>query len=127
MEGTVPTVAMSRALERWEQLAARRFPRAAAWLSGAEPRAKRRRLLALAACVAAAYALFGGDQGLLALASTQRQKAALRSEIEGLRAGNAALERDIARLASSPQLYEKTAREELLLKKPGELIYRFRD
>ena len=95
------------------------------WLRPEHPRARGRRLLAAGVGLALAWALFGGQQGLFALVMSQREKAHLRAEIEDLRAGNGDLEKRIALLQGHPEAYERTAREKLLLMRPGDTIYRF--
>lgn len=96
-----------------------------AWLHPRHPRARNRRLLALAAAGVLAWGVFGGSQGLFALALSQREKAQLRREITDLRQQNKQLEQQAALLAAHPEAYERTARERLLLMRPGEIVYRF--
>jgi cell division protein FtsB len=95
------------------------------WLRPEHPRARARRLLAVGLGLGLLWALVGGQQGLFALVMSQRDKAHLRSEIEDLTAGNGALEKRITLLQGHPEAYERTAREKLLLMRPGETIYRF--
>jgi cell division protein FtsB len=95
------------------------------WLRPDHPRARGRRLVAVGAGLALAWALFGGQQGLFALVMSQREKAHLRAEIEGLKAGNTDLERRITLLQGHPEAYERDAREKLQLMRPGDTIYRF--
>jgi cell division protein FtsB len=89
------------------------------------PKATQRRLLAGAGALAVAWLLLGGQQGLFALAMSQREKARLREDIIQLKVDNAKLEAQADALARDPEASEKTARERLLLMRPGEIIYRF--
>ena len=114
---------MKRAIDLWR----RWQDRAGEWLGGPSPRHRRRRMLAWAGAALLAWGLFGGDQGLVALLSTQRQKGALRAEISALEASTKELNAQMAQLAADPRLYEKVAREKLMLKKPDEVLYRFHD
>jgi cell division protein FtsB len=98
-----------------------------AWLDAQHPRAQRRRLLAVGLALFALWGLFGGQQGLFALVSSQREKAQLRAEIEQLGADNAALHGQLADVGRHPEVYEKVAREKLMLMRPGETLYRFHD
>jgi len=95
------------------------------WLRPSHPKARNRRLLAVALACGAAWGLFGGSQGLFALLTSQHEKARLRSEITQLRESNKGLEAQVARWAAHPEAYEKTARERLLLMRPGDTLYRF--
>lgn len=95
------------------------------WLRPQHPRARNRRLLAVAVGLMLAWGLFGGQQGLFALAMSQRDKAHLRSEIISLKTENEQLAQKAAMLARDPEAYERTARERLLLMRPGETVYRF--
>jgi cell division protein FtsB len=72
-----------------------------------------------------AYMIFGGDQGLLSLASSWHESWALKREIAMLQASNQDLVAKQAVLRNDRASYEKTAREKLFLKNPGDLIYRF--
>src|SRR5579871_5003783 len=90
------------------------------------PQAKRRRrgLLALG-ILGLAWVVFGGPQGLWSLGSSLHERWALGREIESLKKENADLQQRSLALASDRAYYEKVAREKLMLKQPGELIYRF--
>ncbi len=90
-------------------------------------RLRRRRLMLFGIIVMMLWALFGGKQGLVALLGSANEKASLRREIVALEARERTLEGDLRRLQAQPQLVEKTAREKLMLMRPGELIYRFDD
>jgi cell division protein FtsB len=90
------------------------------------PQKRRRRRFALWALLGMlAYSIFGGDQGLISLASSWHETWALRREIAQLQASNQELEGRQQALRSDRAAYEKTAREKLFLKSPGDLIYRF--
>ena len=95
-----------------------------AWLS-AGPKAGRRRLMVAVPALALAYFLLGGRQGLVALVMSQREKAKLREEIVQLRSDNERLRAEADATARNPYSCEKTARENLQLMRPGEIIYRF--
>jgi cell division protein FtsB len=99
--------------------------RAKHWLRPDHPNAGRRRLLAAVPAVLVLWFLLGGQQGLFALAMSQREKAKLREEIVALREDNAKLQVLADSMARNPETCEKTAREKLLLMRPGETIYRF--
>jgi cell division protein FtsB len=87
---------------------------------------KRRRRFAVWTLLALlAYSIFGGDQGLVSLASSWHEEWALKREITQLQASNSELEAKQQALRSDRAAYEKTAREKLFLKNPGDLIYRF--
>jgi cell division protein FtsB len=87
---------------------------------------KRRRRMALAAvALGGLYAVFGGDQGLVSLALSWRETWALKREIVELQKNNRELEARQTALAHDRDFYEKLAREKLMLKAPGELVYRF--
>jgi cell division protein FtsB len=97
------------------------------WLHAEHPRAQRRRLLALGLALFVLWGLVGGQQGLFALLSSQREKGQLRAEIQLLAQQNAALHEQLANVGRHPELYEKVAREKLMLMRPGETLYRFHD
>jgi cell division protein FtsB len=97
------------------------------WLHVEHPRAQRRRLLALGLALFLLWGLLGGHQGLFALLSSQREKGQLRAEIQLLAKENAALHEQLANVGRHPELYEKVAREKLMLMRPGETLYRFHD
>jgi len=87
---------------------------------------KRRRRMALAAvALGGLYAVFGGDQGLISLALSWKETWGLKREIAELEKSNRDLEIRQAALAHDRDFYEKLAREKLMLKAPGELVYRF--
>ncbi len=98
-----------------------------AWLHVDHPRAQQRRLVALGVALVVVWGLFGGQQGLFALVTSQREKSQLRAEIQSLAEGNAALQAQLANVGRHPELYEKVAREKLMLMRPGETLYRFHD
>jgi cell division protein FtsB len=86
---------------------------------------RHRRLALLGAAAILAYWIFGGDQGLIALAGSWHESWSLKREIAELQRSNADLEGQQLALAKDRGYYEKIAREKLLLKNPGDLVYRF--
>ncbi len=84
-----------------------------------------KRFLLLAAALGLAWMVFGGSHGFFALVSLQRQKWRLQSEIQDLGRQNLAMKQRCEYLRTHPEYYEKIAREQLMLAKPGEIIYRF--
>lgn len=77
--------------------------------------------------VALVWLLFGaliiwGRGGLLEYLEAREQVAALEAQLRALEEENAALEADIKRLKEHPEVYEAVAREQLFMKKPGEVI-----
>ena len=90
-----------------------------------DPRRRARRLALLGLLAFAAWTVFGGDQGLVSLALSWKERFFLSREIETLKAENSGLASEAERLGRQPAQVEKTAREKLMLKKNGELIYRF--
>jgi cell division protein FtsB len=93
-------------------------------LAGRQGRPLGRVALAIGAILLAMF-VFGGKKGFFALVSMQREKWRLQREIEDLSKGNQALLARSQRLEKNPQLYEKTAREQLMLARPDERVYRF--
>ena len=100
-----------------------------AWISDfmapAAGRRRRRRMALVAVVLGALYAVFGGDQGLISLAMSWRETWSLKREIVELEKSNKDLEARQVALAHDRDFYEKLAREKLMLKAPGELVYRF--
>lgn len=90
----------------------------------ARKRQRRRAALLMVAAILL-YLVFFGNQGLIALGSTWHDRWALKQEIASLEQENQALLAQQDALRHDHSYYEKVAREKLLLKKPGELIYRF--
>lgn len=89
---------------------------------------KRRRLRRMAlglGLLALAWSVLGGDQGLLSLLASWKEKYFLSREIEELKKKNEELAHEGEALARNPSQVEKQAREKLMLRKEGELIYRF--
>ena len=95
------------------------------WLRDGHPQVRRRRMIATGVGVLLVWFVLGGRQGLFALAMSQREKASLRAQIDELTTDNATLRTQADALARDPQACEKTAREQLQLMRPGEIIYRF--
>jgi cell division protein FtsB len=71
------------------------------------------------------YALVG-ERGAIHLWRLQGERSKLDEQNYRLQKDNEALREKIARLRSDNYYLEKTAREELNLVRPGEVIYRFR-
>jgi cell division protein FtsB len=71
------------------------------------------------------WMVLGGQRGFLKLVTLQREKWQLQGEIHSLGQENLRLEAEARDLQSHPGDYERKAREELMLAKPGEIIYRF--
>ncbi|MES2201591.1 MAG: septum formation initiator family protein [candidate division FCPU426 bacterium] len=90
------------------------------------PRKKKtRRSLGLAAAAAVSYWIFGGSQGLFALATTYNETWSLKREIRELEKAHADLVARQASLSRDTAYYEKFAREKLNLKGKGEITFRF--
>jgi len=81
--------------------------------------------LALGCAAVLVWVVLGGQRGSLKLVSLQREKWGLQSEIRALDQDNLHLAAEVRDLQSHPGDYERKAREELMLAKPGEIIYRF--
>lgn len=114
MAGTMDTMAMNPLLSAFRR-----------WLNEDHPKVVRRRLLVAIPLLLLAWYVFGGQQGLFALAMSQREKTQLRAQIAELEADNTTLKAQADALANNPLSCEKTAREQLQLMRPGEIIYRF--
>jgi cell division protein FtsB len=71
------------------------------------------------------WLIFGGRHGFFSLVSLQREKWRLEETIQALKSSNREMEERMKFLESNPRLFEKVAREKLMLAKPGELVYRF--
>ena len=92
---------------------------------GLAQKKRRRRLALFTAFGFLFYWVFCGDQGLVSLALSWKETWARKREIAELEQANKDLAQKQAALARDRAYYEKMAREKLLLKNPGELIYRF--
>jgi len=92
---------------------------------GLAQKKRRRRLALFTAAAFLGWSVFGGDQGLVSLALSWRETWSLRREIAELQQSNRELEARQASLRHDRAYYEKIAREKLVLKNPGDLIYRF--
>ncbi len=71
------------------------------------------------------WMVLGGQRGFLKLVTLQREKWHRQVESRSLGGENLRLEAEARDLQSHPGDYERKAREELMLAKPGEIIYRF--
>lgn len=80
--------------------------------------------MALALAVYLLVIVFG-DQGLLELKSMQKQLNAIKQENAVLERQNAELYRSINRLKNDPAYIEQTARRELQLVRPEEIVFKF--
>jgi len=67
-----------------------------------------------------------GEQGLLKVRQLDREKTELEERVAALDAETAVLRSEVRGIQSDPFLYEKAAREQLGLVKPGEIVYDFR-
>jgi cell division protein FtsB len=88
-------------------------------------RKQRRRALALAAAAFLGWQVFGGGQGLFSLLGSWHEAWSLKREIASLQKQQQDLQGEEASLAHDREFYEKLAREKLMLKEPGEVVYRF--
>ena len=68
-----------------------------------------------------------GEKGLLALLQARREYAALERSLERARAENAAAARNRAAPPRRPRSHRRTARRELGLIKPGEVLFIVKD
>jgi cell division protein FtsB len=68
-----------------------------------------------------------GDRGLFQLVSQRERAEALAREIDQLRADNSRLATEIAGLRADPAAIERLAREELGLARPGETVFLIRE
>jgi cell division protein FtsB len=99
-------------------------------MHGYFPKTREQRRLWLIAAICAVLALWvilGGSRGFISLARLQQEKWHLEDEIRGLVRQNQNLEKEAGVLERQTVFYERKAREELMLAKPGEIIYRFKD
>jgi len=78
-----------------------------------------------AAAIAVLIAAAVGDRGYLEVRRRKAVQAALRLEVEQVRADNVVLLAEIEALKKNPYLIEKLAREKLGYARPGEIIYQF--
>ena len=94
------------------------------------PRRRVRRLVQLGLILLGATlvveSLFG-TRGLSALLEARRQHAAVRSDLERLRAENARLRLDARRLREDPTAIEEAARRDLGYIAPGEKVFIVKD
>lgn len=82
-----------------------------------------RTILGVAIAALAIHDLFGAH-GFLAMRRAQNQIAELRTQIDKLNADNQTLELQINRLKSDPKMIEKIARDEMMLQRPGEHVFK---
>jgi cell division protein FtsL len=79
------------------------------------------------ALIALAVGSVFGDRGILSMLGEREKVAALRAELEELRAENARLSSEIKDLQSSPRAIERLAREELGLARADETVFLIRE
>jgi cell division protein FtsB len=84
------------------------------------------RWLLLAFAVVIFVDMLVGDQGLMAMFETRRQRDELTADIARKQAENAALAEQVRRLNDDPAAIEELARE-LGLIKPGEKVFKIKD
>jgi cell division protein FtsB len=84
------------------------------------------RWLLLAFAVVIFVDMLVGDQGLMAMFETERQRDQLTADIARKRAENAGLAEHVRRLNEDPSIIEELARE-LGLIKPGEKVFILKD
>ncbi|HET9400364.1 MAG TPA: septum formation initiator family protein [Candidatus Acidoferrales bacterium] len=82
-----------------------------------------RTILGVAIAALAIHDLFGAH-GFLAMRRAQNQIAELRTQIDKLNSENETLEHQINRLKSDPKMIEKIARDEMMLQRPGEHVFK---
>ena len=68
-----------------------------------------------------------GDRGILNMVAEREKIAALRAELDAMRAENARLSGEIADLRQNPRAIERLAREELGLARPDETVFLIRE
>lgn len=90
----------------------------------ADPQLNRRAAGALGIFLLA-WMILGGNKGLVSAYKTWSERSSLQAEISRLEQANKDLSDRKQNLIQNPQLYEKVAREDLALARPGEIIYRF--
>jgi cell division protein FtsB len=73
------------------------------------------------------WLILGGKHGFFALVSLQREKWQLEDALGKMKVENREMDARMRYLESHPEVFEKVAREKLMLAKPGELVYRFDD
>jgi cell division protein FtsB len=67
-----------------------------------------------------------GDQGVFKIYRLHKEYTALVNDIMELQAENKKLQYEIVQLKRAPFQIEKTAREELGLVRPGDVVYKFK-
>lgn len=85
-----------------------------------------RTILGIAILALAVHDLLGAH-GFLAMRRAQNQITELRSEIDKLNSENDALSKQIDRLKTDPKMIEKIARDEMMLQRPGEHVFKLPD
>lgn len=65
-----------------------------------------------------------GAHGFLAMRRAQNQISELRTEIDKLNTENESLSQQINRLKTDPKMIEKIARDEMMLQRPGEHVFK---
>ena|SRR5690242_10932789 len=82
-----------------------------------------RTILGVAIAALAIHDLFGAH-GFLAMRRAQNQIAELRTQIDKLNSENETLALQINRLKTDPKIIEKIARDEMMLQRPGEHVFK---
>ena len=88
-----------------------------------KPKVKAFLALALLAIGLLGYIFMAGEHGCLRLRHLAHQVSRIKSEIEGLKLANEALDQEIESLKTDPLYIERIAREELGMIRPGEMVY----
>ncbi len=82
-------------------------------------------LLPSIACVALLHTAIVGEYGLLALRRLDEERMRVVRQVDEQRAANAALSREIARLAQDPETIRRAIAADLQLVPAGSTVYRF--
>ena len=82
-------------------------------------------ILPAIACVALIHTAVTGEYGVLALRRLDEDRMRVQRQVEEQRAANAALAREIARLANDPETIRRAIAADLQLVPAGSTVYRF--
>ena len=72
--------------------------------------------------LAVGFASVCGKGGIRDIRIARQKAVEMLSDVKNLEKENEALKQEIKELETSPSVYEKPAREKLMLKKPGEIV-----